>query len=441
MPAPTSLKSAAPFAEIAAAVQTWSGPAWLTDSRKAAIARFEAAGLPTPRLEAWRTTPLPDLGTKAFFPGFAATDNKAKAVTKPLTAGDVVSLVFVDGFHSITLSSSEAQWPKGVRLSAMSRLLALKPDELKPWLDAEGASAGALHDLNTAAFRDGAYIVVDNGVSVPVDVRVVLVSTSTDQPVAQHTRNLVHLGKGSRLRLTIAVVGASEARGFANNYTTISMSERSSLDLIRIHESPVGVPHFDALSATLGAHSVLNDTLLQTGQSWTRSEIDIVLNGERATADLGGVFVAQGTQVSDIHTMLSHEAPGVVSRQNYRGLAADEARGVFHGQIKVESTARGADATQSNKNMLLSKRAHVHSTPGLEIFTDDVKCKHGSATGQIDQAQLFYLRSRGIDAHEATRMLTRAFAAEIVSRVGDSETRAVVEGQIAASLLRLGEAA
>ena len=113
--------SEGPFSQIASAVKTWSGPPWLTDARKAAIDRFSSAGLPTTRLEGWRTTPLPDLGTKAFFPGFASTVNKASAVVAPFGSGDAVTLVFVDGFHSVTLSSAEAAWPKGVRLAPMSR--------------------------------------------------------------------------------------------------------------------------------------------------------------------------------------------------------------------------------------------------------------------------------------------------------------------------------
>ncbi len=430
-----------PFSEIASAVKTWSGPAWLTDTRKAAIDRFATAGLPTTRLEGWRTTPLPDLGPAAFVPGFASTANKAKAVVGAFAGSEAITLVFVDGFHSVTLSSDEASWPKGVRLAPMSRLLAMKPEDLRPWFATDPSGDGAMHDLNTAAFRDGASIVVEDGISVPAEIRVIFASTSTEQPVAQHTRSLVHVGRGSRLRLTVAVIGGAQARGFFNNRMVASLAEGSRLDLVRVHESPIGVPHFDALSATLGPHSELSDTVLQTGPSWTRSEIDVALNGERATADLGGVFVARGTQVSDIHTVLSHEAPGVTSRQNYRGLAADEARGVFHGQIKVEPEARGADATQNNRNMLLSKRAQVHSTPALEILTDDVKCKHGSATGQIDQAQLFYLRSRGLGLDEATRILTRAFAGEILSRVTAPATRLVVEAQIAPSLEALGVAA
>lgn len=434
-------RAAAPFSQISSAVRTWSGPSWLAELRKEAIERFEASGLPTTRQEAWRTTPLPDLGTHAFFPGFASTANKAWTAAQPFLDGDIPVMVFVDGFHSVTLSSSEDAWPKGVRLAPVSHLLAMKPDDLRPWLSTAADPTSGLHNLNAAAFRDGATIVVEDAAGAAIDLRVVIVTTSTEQPVAQHMRNLVHVGRGSHLRLLVAVVGPAEAVGFINNHTTVSLADRARLDLVRLHQSPVSVPHFDSLTATLGAHSSLNDTLLQTGASWTRSEIDVALIGERASADLGGVFVARGTQVSDIHTVLSHEAPGVVSRQNYRGLAADEARGVFHGQIRVEPEARGADATQSNKNMLLSKRAHVHSTPALEILTDDVKCKHGSATGQIDAAQLFYLRSRGLGLPEATRILTRAFASEILSRIENASTRGLAECRTAPDLDNLGVAA
>lgn len=433
-------RAAAPFSEVSSAVRTWSGPSWLTDARKAAIERFDRGGLPTTRDESWRTTPLPDLGARAFFPGFASTANRASGVVRPFLDGHAPTITFVDGFHCVTLSSSEETWPKGLRLAPVSQLLAMKPDDLKPWFSGPAETAGALHDLNSAAFRDGAAIVVEDAVAAPIDLRLVIVATSAEQPVAQHMRNLVHVGRDSHLRLTIAVIGPPDALGFVNNHTTISLADGAHLGLVRLHQSPVNVPHFDALTATLGAHSVLTDTLLQTGSAWTRSEIDVALVGERAFADLGGVFAARGTQVSDIHTLVSHQALGVVSRQNYRGLAADEARGVFHGQIRVEPEARGADATQTNKNMLLSRRAHVHSTPALEILTDDVKCKHGSATGQIDQAQLFYLRSRGLGIEEATRILTRAFASEILSRIDDAATRGLAESRTAPDLDHLGVA-
>ncbi len=433
--------SHSPFSAIASVAHTAPGPAWLSQIRAAALDRLNLAGLPTTRQEAWRTTPLPSFGSEAFAVEAHATDpSGAKALVSAFEGPDAITLVFVDGVHATALSSPESAWPVGLRIAPMSRLLETGGEELRASLSSK-APVGSMHDLNTAAFRDGASIVVEEGVKIGSEIRVIVLATDTERPLARHVRHVIHLNRGASLRMMIAVIGGSAATGFTNQNTTVSLDERSQLDMVRVHESPAGVPHFDALSANVGAHALFNDTVLQTGASWTRSEIDLALTGDRATADLGGVFVARGTQVSDIHTVVTHAAPGVISRQNYRGLAADDARGIFHGQIKVEPEARGADATQSNKNMLLSKRAQVHSTPALEILTDDVKCKHGSATGQIDQAQLFYLRSRGIDLQEATRMLTRAFAGEILSRVSAIGTRALVESQVAPSLEQLGVAA
>lgn len=433
--------SPSPFSEIASVAKSATGPAWLSEIRAAAVDRFNHSGLPTPRLEAWRTTPLPNFSSAPLAAeGRTVDPSGTRALVSPFEGSDAITLVFVDGLHSSALSSPESAWPTGLRIAPLSRQLATAPAEIRSSLSDRGP-AGAMHDLNTAAFRDGASIVVEEGIRVAAEVRVIVIATATDRPVARHVRHVIRLERAASLRLTIAVIGSGDALGFTNQNTTITLAERSHLDLVRVHESPAGVPHFDAVSAAIGAHALFNDTVLQTGASWTRSEIDVALTGERATADLGGVFVARGTQVSDIHTVVSHAAPGVISRQNYRGLAADDARGIFHGQIKVEPEARGADATQSNKNMLLSKRAQVHSTPALEILTDDVKCKHGSATGQIDQAQLFYLRSRGFDLQEATRVLTRAFAGEILSRVPAADTRDLVEGQVRASLEQLGVAA
>ena len=432
---------ATPFGEIAMAARTWSGPEWLTAARRDAAARYEVAGLPTTALEAWRSSPLPALPKRPLSAGFASTANRAASLIATMVGDGAPTIVFVDGLHSVTLSSADHAWPQGVRVSPVSRVLAMKPDTLRPWLEAHDVSAGAFHDLNLAAFRDGAFVTVDDGVQPTGEVRVVLAATSVDEPTAQHVRNFVHVGRNARLRLTIVTCGLSEARGFLNAHLSVSLAEGARLDLARVHEAPGSLPQFDALRATIGPRAAINDTLLQTGSAWTRTEIDIALAGERATADLGGVFVARGTQTSDIHTILSHDAPGVASRQEFRGLAADEARGVFHGQIRVDPEARGADAVQHNKNLLLSRKAHVHSTPALEILTDDVKCKHGSATGQIDPVQLFYLRSRGIGLADATRILTRAFVGEILSRVTPKATRDLVERAIGPSLERLEVAA
>jgi len=158
-----------------------------------------------------------------------------------------------------------------------------------------------------------------------------------------------------------------------------------------------------------------------------RQQIDALLDGEGCECVLNGLFMASDAQHMDVHTRLEHATPHGVSRELYKGVLDGRARGVFHGKIVVRPDAQKTDAHQANRNLLLSREALVHSTPALEIFADDVKCKHGSTTGQLDAAALFYLRSRGIGEQAARSLLIYAFASEIVGRVGIAAVRASLE--------------
>lgn len=433
-----------PFHDITAAARTWSGPSWLKKRRADAASRFEELGLPTTRLENWRHTPLPaSLSSQEFVPGFASTANFAKevvAATVPAEdksgAGPIV-LTFVDGLHSITLSTSESQWPKGVQLSLVSRIIANVPDELEPWFQ-DDTPHDAFAALNDAAFRDGAFIAVHENVSLDREIWIVLASASHESAVAANVRNFVHLGPGAHAKVTVVSTGTAESRGLLNVTTTVSLGPSARLTLTRVHNSPVAVPHADRVVATLGEQAKLQETTIQVSEAWARAETDIEFAAEGSEANLSGLFLAGRDQVTDIHTTVSHSAPRCRSKQRYRGLAAQRGRGVFHGQVRVGVGAAGTDADQSNKNLLLSRDAFIHSTPALEILADDVKCKHGSTTGQVDPAQLFYLRSRGFDEASALQALTRAFAHDIVADVTPPLSRALVDRLIEPALARLG---
>jgi Fe-S cluster assembly protein SufD len=141
---------------------------------------------------------------------------------------------------------------------------------------------------------------------------------------------------------------------------------------------------------------------------------------------LNGLFVGDRPQHTDTHTRIDHVAPHCVSRELYRGILDGRARGVFHGLILVRRGAQKTDAYQTNRNLLLSREALVNSTPQLEILADDVKCKHGSTTGQLDAGALFYLRSRGIGEAAARSLLTYAFASEVLQGIPLENLRAAV---------------
>jgi len=153
------------------------------------------------------------------------------------------------------------------------------------------------------------------------------------------------------------------------------------------------------------------------GSQLARNDLNIDLHGERAHANLFGLFMSNGNRHTDNHLRVDHLAPYTTSLEHYRGILSDTARGVFNGKIIVHSGADGTDAQMNNRNLLLSERAEIDTKPELEIYTDEVKCAHGSTTGQLDQNAMFYLQARGVPQETARLMLVGAFAREIIAHI------------------------
>jgi Fe-S cluster assembly protein SufD len=143
-----------------------------------------------------------------------------------------------------------------------------------------------------------------------------------------------------------------------------------------------------------------------------------------------GVYTLQGTQHSDVNSFINHKAPHTESAQLYKGIMSDKSRGVFTGLIKVDRDAQFINSAQLNKNLLLSKGAHVNSRPQLEIFADDVKCSHGSTTGQLNEDELFYFESRGIRPEKARMMLSHAYTYDVLLKINNKNIRNYIQADI-----------
>jgi Fe-S cluster assembly protein SufD len=165
----------------------------------------------------------------------------------------------------------------------------------------------------------------------------------------------------------------------------------------------------------LDASSTVRYSGFDLGGRLVRNDLDIDIAGREATALVGGLYIADDGQHIDNHIRIDHRVGPARSIQEYRGILAGRCRCVWNGKALVQAGADGTDAEQSNHNLLLSERTEIDAKPELEIYADEVKCSHGTTVGQLDEAALFYLRSRGLDRQEATRALTRAFGASIVS--------------------------
>ena len=184
----------------------------------------------------------------------------------------------------------------------------------------------------------------------------------------------------------------------------------------------------------LGRDARFADHSLSFGAALSRNDIDVRFDAEGGDCALDGLFVVDGRRVADTHSRIEHAKPHCSSRQLYKGVLDGQARGVFNGLVVVRPGAQKTDAWQMNRNLLLSREALVHSTPQLEILADDVKCKHGSTTGQLDANALFYLRSRGIGEGEARSLLTWAFASDLVRKLEIEPLRRSVGRHLQASL-------
>lgn len=376
---------------------------WLAELRRRAFARFEAEGFPTPHDESWRFTGLRPITGTAWTPAASRPE------LGPLPPG----------VRRVPLSSAG---PEAERL--FSRIVP--------------AEKNAFAALNTASFEDAIVLEIAPGVVVsdPIAVTFGTPEPASTAPVT-HPRLLVLAGERSQASLVQVFSGS--ARSFTNAVTEIAVGDGAVFEHTLLQKEGERSCYVHAVGVRVGRAGVLTSYNVALGAALARTDLDVLLAEEGAECTLYGLFVGRGSQHLDNHTMIDHAKPRGTSRELYKGILDGAARGVFHGKILVRQDAQKTDAVQTNKNLLLSREALVNSTPALEILADDVKCKHGSTTGQLDAAALFYLQSRGIGAAEARALLTRAFAADVAERIRVAFVREEVERELGRRLAGPGE--
>jgi Fe-S cluster assembly protein SufD len=371
---------------------------WLSELHRRAYASFESLGFPTPHDEAWRFTGLQPITETAWVAGTAAYELGA------LPASGVRVYPLLQG-----LADAE---PALGRLAAFDR--------------------NVFTALNTAAFEDAIVVEIRAGAVVAEPISIQFRAPASATPRVYSPRLLVLAGE--RTQASLVQTFASDGRSFTNAVTEIALADSALLEHTLLQRESEAACHMHAVAASQARASRYASHHVALGGALARTDIRVALEGEGAECGLYGLFVGRGTQHLDQRTTIDHARPRCVSRQLYKGILDDAARGVFHGTVVVRQDAQKTDAVQTNKNLLLSNRALVNSTPALEILADDVKCKHGSTTGQLDAAALFYLRSRGIGEEAARALLTWAFAADVAERIPAAAVRSEVERELGVRL-------
>ena len=416
----TMLAEAKPYVEAFAATRATNEPAWLGWRRDAAIKRFGELGFPTRRQESWRFNDLRPLTRNVFAP--ARDGATAEPAALDLCKLKVPShrVVLVNGGFSGKLSAIGAL-PKGVWLASTARTLADRPELLEPALrETDTAGAQPFAALNAALFADGFVLALEPGVTLDNPVEIIHLEQGVQQSF--HLRNLIRLGAGSRATLVETYAGSGAS--WINAVGVIDLAQGAALTHVTVQDESREAIHLGQNRIELAAKSRYESFVLTLGGRLSRHDSVVKLDGEGAHGVLDGAYLLRGEQEATNATFVEHVAPGCTSREYFKGVAQDRAHGVFLGTIAVRPNAQKTDAHMLNKNLLLSRGAAIDSKPELDILADDVKCSHGATVGDLDEAALFYLESRGIPPDEARRMLVEAFAVEAVERVENPDLRA-----------------
>ncbi len=225
----------------------------------------------------------------------------------------------------------------------------------------------------------------------------------------------IQVGRGVKAQAVVNVDGQAGATLLVN--IDIDLASDSQLEIV-MHQTQAAARLFSHVEVKVGSNATLSTTTVNVDPATARNELVVDLNGEGAQACVNGLYIAGAESHVDNNTLIRHNVPHCESQELYKGIIDKGGVGAFAGKIQVEPGAQKTQANQTNRNMLLSPDAHAYSQPQLEIYADDVKCSHGSTTGQLDEAHLFYMQTRGIDRDTARRLLTAAFASEVIEKIG-----------------------
>ncbi|MGV3504816.1 MAG: Fe-S cluster assembly protein SufD [Adhaeribacter sp.] len=419
VPAPALYQQALDAWERQALVLAREEPAALARTRQQAMSYFREAGLPTSRTEDYKHTNLKPLLHESLL----ADDQTAFPAQDLASLGDLVKQAAIPGLDCYQVVLHNGQYLEDPE-QVLPEILRVRPLE-KAWQEAgfgpyfgrqTAEKPDAFAALNTALFRQGLYLEVLAGARPGKPLHLVHVYTGAGR--LWQPRHLVVLQPQAALTLVESVVGErGQGQLLANEVSEVVLAPQARLDHYQLQAAQARGLLRHTLVQQQRDSVYTNATISLPGTDLLRNNLEVDLAAPHTESHLYGFYLGAGHQLIDNHTLLNHRHPQGQSNQIYKGVLLDTATGVFNGKVFVYPDAQQINAFQQNNNLLLGAKAVVYSKPQLEIYADDVKCSHGSTTGQLSPEALFYLRSRGLGEDQARALLVAAFAADVTGKV------------------------
>jgi Fe-S cluster assembly protein SufD len=409
-------------------------PAAVRALRRGAFDRFAALGFPTPKNEDWHYTSVAPIADQEFALLSSRTGDIGRDDLAPFTFGatDWHTITFVNGRFAPELSDLK-KLPAGVEISDLASAWCASPDIADRLGSVASHESQAFTALNAAFAQDGAVLRIARNVEVSRPIHLLFVTDAAAARAMTNPRNLIVVEPNATATVIETYASATDSVYFTNAVTEVTVGEGATLRHYKMQREAPRAFHIGTIEVQQRRDSHYVSFSLATGGELSRTNVYTTLDGEGSGATLNGLYMLDSEQHCDHQTQIVHAQPNTFSRELYKGILDGRSHGVFNGKVYVRPIAQKTDGKQTNNTLLLSETAHVDTKPQLEIFADDVKCTHGATVGQIDQAALFYLKSRGIANSPARRLLTYAFAADVLETI---EVDAVREGLERATLER-----
>jgi Fe-S cluster assembly protein SufD len=394
--------------------------------RERALAQFAKHGLPDKTMEDWRYTSLQPVVELSN----AWLSSAADLLLTPSSRPEDPVKQSEDGAISRAIDAHWLRFLNGRLLNGTS------PDPASFRIGSPGPEVrellidDGLSSLNAALLHDAVHITVPGGVTVSRPVGLLLANDAAGHDSVGMSRILLEVGPGAELDVIENHLTRSAAPSFAGVVIELRLARAARVCFLRLQECGDAQILTSRLQVSVGQDASLRYTSIDLGGALVRNEVVADLSFPGSDVQVNGLYLATGTQHIDNHIRIDHRVGPARSRTAFRGILHDRSRCVFNSKAIVHKGADGTDAAQSNHNLLLSDKAEIDTKPELEIYADDVKCAHGATVGQLDEAALFYLRSRGIDVDAASRLLTRAFAASVLGEVPVAAAAGYVAGRI-----------
>ena len=398
-------------------------PGWLTEKRLQAWSIFEETPMPTLRDEAWRYTDISDVRLEDFIPYAPSPEATSEgelpdAVQALIREGEKNSALLVQHNSERAYTRVDEQLlNQGVIFTDLHTALREHEDLVKEKLfGLVPAGYDKFAALSAAAFSGGSFLYVPRGVDVEVPIQSY---RWLDVPGSIMPRTLVVVEEGASVAYIDEYASADgEQPAFSNGAVELYVGEGSSLRYVSLQNWERNVLHFNTIRSSTEKDATIRSLVVSLGSQLSRTNVEAGLVAPGSDSEMLGLYFADSNQVLDHHTLQDHLSPNAHSDLLYKGALRDESLTVFSGLIRVEPGAQKTDAYQTNRNVILgTDDAFAVSLPNLEIMADDVKCSHGSTTGQVDETELFYLMSRGIPRREAEKLVVFGFFGEVTSRI------------------------